>query len=238
MHFAVTSHQLHTNFTPTSHELHTNFTQLHMRVTKLRFFPALLRRPFFWARFSSCPQDFGIPVGEHGACIKTSKNEFGGVKNCIFWPLRGSLAAPSRTSRVLHGYFTATSQQLHSNFTRTSPPLHANFTRTSQTSHRFTITKSVTKLRRYPAVLGGGHYGFYLRDTSAIQFQVSYPFAFRRANGNDQFPVTTHLLPEGTRPYLRLCPSVYQYVSHFPRSYVKDRLWDFAFYGLRTREPC
>ena len=163
--------------------------------------------------------------------------------------------------------FTATSQQLHSNFTQQLHrnksshavphshriahgnllhcdfhelrwPLHANFTRTSQTSHRFTITKSVTKLRRYPAVLGGGHYGFYLRDTSAIQFQVSYPFAFRRANGNDQFPVTTHLLPEGTRPYLRLCPSVYQYVSHFPRSYVKDRLWDFAFYGLRTREPC
>ena len=154
----VTSHKLHTNFTPTSRQFHTNFTQLHMRVTKLRFFPALLRRPFFGARFSSCPQDFGIPVGEHRACIKTSKMSLAGSKIAFFGLYRGL----SRLRRRLRGCFTATSRQLHSNFTATSHELRRHFTATShelhttsQTSHRFTITKSVTKLRRDLARLGG-----------------------------------------------------------------------------------
>ena len=129
-----------------------------MRVTKLRFFPALLRRPFFGARFSSCPQDFGIPVGEHRACIKTSKMSLAGSKIAFFGLYRGL----SRLRRRLRGCFTATSRQLHSNFTATSHELRRHFTATShelhttsQTSHRFTITKSVTKLRRDPARLGG-----------------------------------------------------------------------------------
>ena len=130
-----------------------------MRVTKLRFFPALLRRPFFGARFSSCPQDFGIPVGEHRACIKTSKMSLAGSKIAFFGLYRGL----SRLRRRLRGCFTATSRQLHSNFTATSHELRRHFTATShelhttsQTSHRFTITKSVTKLRRDPARLGRG----------------------------------------------------------------------------------
>ena len=32
-------------------------------------------------------------------------------------------------------------------------------------------------------------------------------------------PMSGHLLLERALPYLRLCPSVYQYVSHSPRSY-------------------
>ena len=125
--FTPTSHQLHANFTPTSHELHaTSHARHETSIFSCSASAAVFLQ--FWARFSSCPQDFGIPVGEHGACIKTSKMSLAGSKNRIFWPLRGALAAPSQTSRVLHAHFTATSRQLHTNFAATSRELHTNFT--------------------------------------------------------------------------------------------------------------
>ena len=56
-----------------------------------------------------------------GAGTKTSKNEFGGVKNLIFWPLLRALPQLRELRRKNFANrsknFTATSQQLHSNFT-------------------------------------------------------------------------------------------------------------------------
>ena len=123
-----------------------------------------------WARFWFLSPGHSEPLLEStvqvGAGTKTSKNEFGGVKNLIFWPLLRALPqlrelrrnfAESASQTVQRtSVFTATSQQLHSNFTATSHELRRHFTRTSQTSRRFTITKSVTKLRRYLATLHGG----------------------------------------------------------------------------------
>ena len=82
----------------------------------------------------SFSRTFGTPVGEHGAgrCRhNNNKNEFGGVKNLIFWPqLRAlpQLRELRKPFKELHGHFTATSQQLHMNFAATSRELHTNFT--------------------------------------------------------------------------------------------------------------
>ena len=94
------------------------------------FFP--VQKFFWWGEGDTSPRSRSCPASSVG-CVA-----------CSF-------QAPSQ----LQKNFTATSQQLRRNFTRTSLPLHANFTRTSQTSRRFTITKPVTKLRRYLATLGG-----------------------------------------------------------------------------------
>ena len=83
LHFAVTSHQLHTNFTPTSRQLHMNVTQLHGRV-KTSIFSPPPSAPAFWGisiwdlcglDFGSFSKTFGTPVGEHGAgrCMHTNK---------------------------------------------------------------------------------------------------------------------------------------------------------------------
>ena len=164
----MTSHQLHSNFTVTSRQLHTNFTQLHMRV-KTRG-----RSKYGQAR--GRPTWRGPKFRDDSFRKVAMRNLIPSVRSCRADMMdgdgsrsRSTLPRPrelSRASLFLHGSvasrfsqlqknFTATSQQLHSNFTQTSLPLHENFTRTSQTSHRFTITKSVTKLRRYPAALGG-----------------------------------------------------------------------------------
>ena len=82
LHFAVTSHQLHTNFTPTSRQLHMNVTQLHGRVKTSIFSPPpsadggrFFGHLGFGLDFGSFSRTFGTPVGEHGAGRCRHKNK-------------------------------------------------------------------------------------------------------------------------------------------------------------------
>jgi hypothetical protein len=134
-----------------------NVTQLHGRVKTSIFSPPPSAAGFlgighlgFGLDFGSFSRAFGTPVGEHGAgrCRhNNNKNEFGGVKNLIFWPQLRALPQLPRTSsqklcgksKVLSQTVQRTSRPLHSNFTATSHELRCHFTRTSHELHKLHV---------------------------------------------------------------------------------------------------
>ena len=163
----MTSRQLHTNFTPTSHELHpTSHTRqnfgrrgrpgrtrgalpvlvlsIQTRISAAYSLQKTQLHTFSYHSFESRPP---------GVCDATDATE--------------------NFPRFLHGFrrkLQRTSRPLHGNFTATSRALHRHFTRTSQTSHRFNITKSATKLRHNLARLGGIFGQFWLFFLAYLRF--------------------------------------------------------------------
>ena len=123
--FTVTSRQLHANFTPTSHELHAtshtrqNFGRAEMIIiwtARVGTRAKLVRK--FCKRVSSFIAD------------ATDATE-----NFLRF-LHGFRRKLQRTSRPLHGNFTATSRALHRHFTRTSRELHKLHTASTLLSRR------------------------------------------------------------------------------------------------------